>query len=106
MPVVLRRPCPRCTAIVELEISSIDAPRLGSVQCMSCGEYLMTHTFPGQTAPETHAVIDTDLENAKSLRSIAVSLQILAGKALVEVDEVDDFVVNDYIRAKVDPLDT
>lgn len=102
MSVVLRRPCPHCTAIVEWEVPPEGLARSGQVQC-ECGELLGTSSFPGQTA-ETHAVIDTDLENVKSLRSIAVSLQILAGKVLVEAGDVDPSVVNELIRAKVESL--
>ncbi len=70
------RKCPYCKTKVEIDNNT------SAVPCGNCGEYISRSQFP--KSEDAHVPIDYELENARSLRAIAVSLQI---NAIIRVGE-------------------
>lgn len=72
------RRCPYCNAKITFDLDSTDS----AMECPRCGEPVARKKFP---LAEGHSVPpNIKLENAKSLRSIAVSLQVAS---IIHIDE-------------------
>jgi len=81
----MSRKCPYCETKVTLDDEE------SAVNCGHCGEHIPRVKFPvreGGLPP-----IDYELENARSLRAIAVSLLVIAENDTLEREwDVDEFI--------------
>ncbi len=69
---MLTAKCPHCDATLHCGESQVN------VECSNCGEILFREVFTDACALAEPEVMNIELENVKSLRSIAMTLQTVA----------------------------